>query len=75
MPIADLKRDHMLVRFWWSYDKDIVIVHGHFGPVIPEKPVKNEKMKKTRAQQYWKLLVAVGFKHIGTYDDPLQVPK
>ncbi len=73
MPIADLKRNNVLVRFRWSYHKDIVHVHGHFGIVVPDQPVKNEKMKKTKAQKYWKELVAAGFEPAGIYPDRTQI--
>lgn len=74
MPLADLKKGHTLVRFKWSYDKDIVTVNGFFGmPSDPNDPVKLDKMKKTKAQEYWRMLVSRGFKHIGTFEQGQQI--
>ncbi len=74
MPIADLKQNQTLVRFKWSYDKDIVTIHGFFGySVNPNDPVNIEKLKKVVAQARWKQLIARGFKHIGTYENGQQI--
>ncbi len=67
MPMADLKGDGKLVRFKWSYHKDIVTVYGYDAcPTVD--PLQITKFKKTDAQKLWKSLVARGYKHIGTYE-------
>ncbi len=72
MPIADLKQDDKLVRFKWTWLTDAVTVYG-FDACPDVDPLQITKFKKTDAQKLWKSLVVRGYKHIGTYENGVQI--
>ena len=72
MPMADLKKDDTLVRFKWSWHKDIVTIYG-FDSAWDVDPLQITKLKKTGAQGLWRKLVRMGYKHLGTYENGVQI--